>query len=298
MKKDLSSRPLSSFSYILPWIALPSGVSSFPACRRVVRSVLTNFVNLQKKEKKGKIHIPVIYVDTPVDDEIPFTPAKVDLYLGFVPFFLSPLTMLIRKYGLHRARPICAKYLDFVAALYKNAAEIYRFCMTTTHRPDYRETRQFRYIHRNDPHFLCVPSLHICLVAGCYSYFRELFKNSDFTKQEADAWNSELYHNAVKIAESVLYVKQHSVNCIPAALYMMTILYHEQFTTYDAVGFINDLFADAPDISAQNRTEILDHIGFMYERLLLEGANSNDWRDPIRHWLVSYAKETGQPLSL
>src|SRR5574344_987160 len=170
MEKDLSSRPLSSFSYILPWIALPSGVSSFQACRRVVRSVLTNFVNLQKKEKKGKIHIPVIYVDTPVDDEIPFTPSKVDLYLGFVPYFLSPLTMLIKKYGLHKARPVCAKYLDFVAALYEHAAEIYRFCMTTTHGPDYRETRQITNAHGNEAQFTGVPGAHIGFLGGCYEY--------------------------------------------------------------------------------------------------------------------------------
>lgn len=292
--EKISKRKLRSFSYIAPWILLPLGYSSHKACIHVLKSVYKNFIKLQADEKKGKTHIPVIYVDTPVDDKIPFTPEKVSTYLDFVPYFISPLSMLIKRFGLKKARPMCAEYLDFIAELYENASSIYRFCMTTTHRPNYTANKKFAFIYRNDPHYLCVPSLHICIVAGCYSYFRELFEKEDFTPNEKKQWNEELFNGAVSIADSVLYVKQHSVNCIPSALYMMTTLFPHRFTIHDAVHFIDSLFTVEKNFSEEDRKEIIAHIHFMYERLLLEDANSDDWHEPVRRWLISHARKTGQ----
>jgi|WetSurMetagenome_2_1015567.scaffolds.fasta_scaffold95140_2 hypothetical protein len=292
----VSGKPLRSFSYIVPFIVLPLSRKSFSACYDIVRSVIVNFVNLQHYEKKGIIHIPVIYVDSKLDNKVPFTPEKVHIYLRFVPFFLSPVTMLIKRFGIRKARPLCVDYLEFIATLYNNAGSIYRYCLTTTHRPDYNEMRQFRFIHRNDPHYLCVPSLHVCIVTGCYAYFRALFKRENFTSNETTLWSKELYTNAVNITESVLYVKQHSVNCIPAALYMMTSLYPDKFSPEDAILFIKQLFLNKKDISETDRLAITSHIEFMYERLLLEGANCDDWRDSIKRWLVTYTQETGQSL--
>jgi hypothetical protein len=115
-----------------------------------------------------------------------------------------------------------------------------------------------------------------------------IFKREGFSTQDSDAWGSQLYARAVEIAETVLYVKQHSVNCIPAALYMMTRITPELFTIEDGVDFINSLFRSAEDISQEDKNAIREHIQFMFERLVLEGTTESDWVSPVEHWLKDY----------
>ncbi|MBO7638949.1 MAG: hypothetical protein J6S91_08235, partial [Treponema sp.] len=93
---------------------------------------------------------------------------------------------------------------------------------------------------------------------------------------------------AVEIGETVLYIKQHSVNCIPAALYMITRIVPELFTPDNAIEFISALFKNKTDISENDRKKIQAHILFTYERFLLEGAIEEDWRDPIIRWMKGY----------
>lgn len=294
---DAPIRSIRTFSDILPWFEMALTKQTFRAYINLIRKVYINFVKIQNQEKKRKIRIPVIYIDSEIDDKIPFTPEKVGIYLNFVSYFIRPISMLVKRFGVRKAAPICTDYINFIASLYEDAGTIYRYCLTTTHRPDYRQNRQFRFIHKNDPHYLCVPSLHICIVTGCYSFFRNLFIKEHFSQEEQTLWNKELYSDAVAIGESVLFVKQHSVNCIPAALYMMTVVHSDLFTTYDAVNFINSLFAYDNTIKPEDRLEIINHINFMYERLLLEGAYCDVWQEPVRHWLRLYAAQTNQSMS-
>jgi hypothetical protein len=291
---DASIRSIRTFSDILPWLEMALTKQTRAAYINLIRKVYINFIKIQRQEKKHKIHIPIIYIDSEIDDKIPFTPDKVGTYLRFVNYFVRPISMLVKRFGLHKAAPVCAEYINFIASLYEDAGTIYKYCLTTTHRPEYKKNRQFRFIYKNDPHYLCVPSLHICIVTGCYSFFRDLFVKEHFTQNEQDLWNKELYTDAVAIGESVLFVKQHSVNCIPAALYMMTIVHSNLFTTYDSVNFINSLFACDNTISPSDRIEIINHINFMYERLLLESTCSDTWQEPVKHWLRIYAEQTKQ----
>ena len=106
-------------------------------------------------------------------------------------------------------------------------------------------------------------------------------------KEEQDFYNDELYRGALDIGETVLYVKQHSVNCIPAALFMMTNLIPEYFTVEDAKIFIDDLFKNAEDIQEQDKIDIHNHIKNMYENLLQEKGD-DDWTEPVKNWLLSY----------
>jgi hypothetical protein len=86
----------------------------------------------------------------------------------------------------------------------------------------------------------------------------------------------------------VLYVKQHSVNCIPAALYMMCRLVPELWTLTDAVEFIDRLFADESLLAPDAGGIIRAHIQLLFERLVLEGFYSDDWTDPVKRWIVNY----------
>jgi hypothetical protein len=161
--------------------------------------------------------------------------------------------------------------------------------MSTTARPETRDKLMLR-IRKVDPHYLCVPSLHIAIVALTFSYYRAVFKNeyASFDTETIIAHNRALYRGAVEIAETVLYVKQHSVNCIPAALYMTRNLAPHLFSAQDAVDFIDSLFAESEDVPRADKSEINRHIHYMFERLLLEGCYESDWTFPVKRWLTRH----------
>lgn len=290
-----SLKKLSSYSSVLPWLHLPFRFRTAKKGWKLISTVICDFFLLQNLHKFKITKHPVIFVDAPLDKKIPFDPSKVQTYMNFIPYFLKPTVMLIKRMGYKNAAPYLNEYLDFIATMYKNAASIYRFCMTTTHRPDYKKGKEFKTIHIADPHLLCVPSLHVTIAAGTYAWFKQFFKKNIFEKEEADFYLNELFYEGQKITESVLYVKQHSVNCIPIALYMLSSSMNEEFfSVNDADYFMTSLFSDCSDIDENSKTEIKEYFKFMYERNFLENIYADKWQDCIKHWLIDYAKETNQ----
>ena len=245
-------------------------------------------------------HRPVINVETELDEKIPFTPVKVGTYLGFIPFFVKPFDMMIKRMGYRAASPYINKNLAVLTKTYKSASSIYRFSMTTTSRPDYREDSAFKAIHAADPHLLCVPSLHVAICAVTYAWYKKFFEgltDKVFSREEVDRRLSEIKNQAVKIIESVLFVKQHSVNCIPTAFYMITAVFgSEFFSAREAVDFIDELFSDCPEIDSETRHEITEYFTSLYERTLLENSFNDSWQDSIKNFLTDFARKTGQKI--
>ena len=239
-------------------------------------------------QKWGFYHIPVVHVDSPLDKKIPFTPAKVYIYMDFVYLFLRPLTMIIQRFGMKKAAPLCNEWFSATTKVYAEAGRMYKHTLSTTERPVYKENFHFRVIHAFDPHLLCVPSLHIALIALASVFFRKMFSQLNLSDTECFHRNTEIYNEVIDIAESVLYMKQHSVNCIPSALYMVTKLFPDLYTPTDAINFINDMFLTTTSITSEDAKEIRTHIIFMYDRLLTEGSSCDDWREPIIRWIESY----------
>lgn len=288
--KKVAGRPLSSFSVLPAYPNLFFRPRAIGTTASFFKSVIAVFFVLQFGKKWGFLHIPVVHVDHPLDKKIPFLPQKVNTYLNFINFWIEPMTMLIHRYGAHNAMLFCREWLKLLTTTYDEAGRLYRFRLSTMERPRYHKG-QFFTIHFFDPHLLCVPSLHIAIIVLCYSFYRMLFERESFTETEKKQWNKELYDGAIAIADSVLYVKQHSVNCVPAALYMVTRLFPDLFKPTDAVQFIGDMFAEPEGMSAQDAAAVREHILFIYERFLLEGAHEDDWRSPVQRWLVTYEKE-------
>ena len=83
-------------------------------------------------------------------------------------------------------------------------------------------------------------------------------------------------------------MKQHSVNCVASALYMITKCFPDIFTPNDATNFINDMFLTAETISQEDCMVIKEYISFLYERFLLEGYAADDWREPVIRWISTY----------
>ncbi|OJF77206.1 MAG: hypothetical protein BKP49_03475 [Treponema sp. CETP13] len=293
--------PLVNYGILRPYLTIPFRIKSIKSLYEYLKCVVKDFFWLQFSVKLRLRKIRIVSVDHDLDEAVPFTPQKVHIYLDFVNFWIRPLTFLMCRIGEKKALPYCVKYLDYIKKAYHEASNVYRFCMSTTKRPDFTEMKQFKTIHRTDPHFLCVPSLHVAICILTYSFYKKVFNEIGLTKEEQDFYNRELYLSAITITETVLFVKQHSVNCIPAALYMMSHLIPNYFKLVDGVDFIDTLFTqmsneqDCPYysenlkttvlISEENRNKIRNHIHFMYEKLILEGVAESDWTTPILKWL-------------
>lgn len=226
-------------------------------------------------------NIPVVNVEHPLDKEIPFLPQKVSVYLDFVAFWIRTASFLNRAYP--DRKDFAADFIVSIGKLYKTAAEVYAACFSTTKRPRYLGTFRFALIHAFDPHLMCIPSLHVMLVIRTYTAFagiiRTLGDGETYARQAA-----EVRRHALAITESVLYVKQHSVNCVAAAMYAMTRFDPPLFTEKDAEAFVADLFTDntlPPAVADCVRR----HIFSLYQRFLAQGAPSTDWTAPLLAFL-------------
>lgn len=264
------------------------------------RTVLTNFrcfaviirefFLVQFLEKFGFLKIPVVHVDHPLDERIPFRPEKVGIYLDFINLWVRPLNMLVQRCGWWRAGLLTRSWMRRFRHLYERAAEVYRFRLTTTDRPDYDEMPEFRKIHALDPHFLCVPSLHVATMAMAFGFYRSVFRSEGFTDEEIVRWQGEIYAGAVEITETVLFVKQHSVNCIPAALYLVAVNFADLFTEDDAREFLAAMFRTG-EIPESDADEVRRYMEATLGTFLAEGRRSEKWFDPVREFLLAYGAE-------
>ena len=288
-------KPISSYSSVHPWFSLLFRFRTAKKGWKLIYTVLWDFFILQTLQKFKITKRPVIFVDTDLDKKIPFVPSKVKTYINFIPYFLKPTVMLTKRMGYKNASPYLNEYIDFISKMYKNAATIYRFCMTTTNRPNYKVGKEFKTIHAADPHLLCVPSLHVTIAAGTYAWFKNFFKLNLFDKNETKFYENELLQEGIKITESVLFVKQHSVNCIPIALYMLSSTMNKNFfSVHEADFFMSSLFNNCTEISLETRKEIQEYFKYMYERSFLEHIYENEWQECIKNWLIEHARNTNQ----
>ncbi len=259
-----------------------------------IKTVLIDFFISQFARKLGLTKTPIAKVDNELDNKIPFNPNKVGIYMDFTAFWIRPLSMIIKRLGYKKAKPYVIAYLNKIKLAYSSAGKVYKICMSTTDRPHYNKKFYFRVIHVFDPHYLCVPSLHICVVSLVWSFYRQAFKEiEEIPQKEKDMYLQEMYDDAIKIAETVLYIKQHSVNCIPAALYMMTFLMKPYFTVEDGINFLNDMFKSS-SIPEKDLKEIRDYMYFILERLSLVGISDDNWISPIKAWMKEYCINANQ----
>jgi hypothetical protein len=256
--------------------------------------------------------IPVTSVDHQLDAKIPFVPSWITIYLDFVQFWIRMLAFFLRHYGRKAYSPI-KNFIYSIGELYVFAAEVYKRNMSTTKRPFYITRPRFFLIHLVDPHLMCVPSLHVMVVIQTYIQFAAIAKKLE-EEDKLKEQMLEMKQGALAITSAVLFVKQHSVNCIPAALYAMTCFSPELFPPKEAEDFISLLFSPAPDkskmpkakqkalincrvhpaaspsinISQENQEQIKSHIMSLYYRFLEEKKNEKTWYEPLLNFLRDY----------
>ena len=264
------------------------------ASLRCFSKAFRNFFLFQFKAALFPGRIPVRSVDHPLDGDIPFEPGRIAVYLDFVPFWIRAVGYLMDHFGRDTHKEAAA-FIDSMGELYTYAARVYGQNLSTTRRPRYLARPRFLLIHAADPHLLCVPSLHVMVVVRAYTHFRDILRRMEKETGQKVPWaesmEEELRNGALEITETILFVKQHSVNCIPAALYAMTSFDRNLFGPEEAEAFVGDLFAKPGTIPETTGEAIREHIKSLYRRLLAEGEAASDWTQPILAFLSE------QPLS-
>ena len=240
------------------------------------RTVLKDFFWLQFSVKWGVNRIPIVHVDHPLDTSIPFAPERVGTYLDFIAFWIRPLGWIGRRFGADAQRRCTVEFLGLIERCYREAAGVYRVRLSTTDRPRYLRGR-FLAIHLFDPHYLCVPSLHVMVVVLAWTYYRRALTELGATPDEVAALESELFSGSVEITEAVLFIKQHSVNCVPAALYARSRITPADVTDAEVGAFVDRLFADAGALGDDEAAGIRAFVGATYARLAAEGASDAAW---------------------
>jgi hypothetical protein len=261
--------------------------SSFfrPTVLKSTQSILRNFFFLQYKAALLPGRYPVSMVDHPIDEKIPFRPSKVKIYLEFLHFFIRSMGFLHRYFGCRSGAEVRGA-LESLGAVYTKAAEIYAKNFSTTKRPLYLARFKFLVIHVFDPHLMCIPSLHVMVVIRAYTLFRAILRKLG----EEGAYVSQIENvrqGALAITEAVLYIKQHSINCISAAMYAMS-RFDNLFPQEEAEGFARDLFKNVDDIPKQDAEEIRNHIIGLYRSFLKD--ESPAWEKPLLDFLESHPK--------
>jgi hypothetical protein len=262
-------------------------ILSYPALRRpvlrCVKSIFYCFFFLQYKAVLFPDRIPVSEVDHPLDKKIPFTPRWVKVYLDFVAFWVRLAGFLLYRYRRRGIGP-AGDLITSIGKLYDFAAEVYTKNLSTTDRPRYLAHPRFVLIHAADPHLMCIPSLHVMIVIRAYTQFRAILRSLGEEKVLAEKI-AEVKEGALAITEAILFVKQHSINCIAAAMYAMSRFDGELFSPAEAENFISPLFLSRPAPSPADRKIILDHITELYRRFLREGEGARSWEEPLTAFL-------------
>jgi len=257
------------------------------ALARCLVTILRFFFLSQNTAHLEPRGIPLVEVDHPLDAKVPFMPESAGVYLGFIRDWIAALSHALRALGIAEAERAAVAFLDGLGSCYREAYRVYRRRVSTTARPRKAANARLGLIYLLDPHLYCVPSLHVMVVCHAFLGYEAMFESLGKGAESA-VGREELLRRAVAITDSVLYVKQHSVNCIPAALFATSCM-RPEFGRSEARAFIGELL-DGLD-SADDRAAIRSHIASTYEGLMDEEARmGHGCARVIMGFLDGYAK--------
>lgn len=224
-------------------------------------------------------------VEHPLDATIPVRYETIGVYLTFIQLWISAISYLRRCLG----PSFNADFIEFLAGLqrcYSDASGVYGRCLSTTTRPAQAPSLRFAFVYAVDPHLFCVPSLHVLVVCYTYKKLEDLLSARD----DYEVFKPELVAvkaRAVAITESILYVRQHSVNCIPTALSMLSVIL-PSYDEIEAKAFLAELFKDDDDISEARRNDALAYMLNLYDRVAGNGLGPGERYGAIVDFLVGY----------
>jgi hypothetical protein len=252
-------------------------------CLSTVKSIVYNFFYLQYRGVIFRKKVKVSWVDHPLDDEIPFTPSWINVYMDFSPFWVRTQAFLAETFG-KAADPYIESFIRSIGELYRQAAVVYKRNFSTTRRPFYLGKPGFVSIHMLDPHLMCIPSLHVMVVVLTYRKMRQILRDLHVEAEYNDELET-VRRRALDITESILYIKQHSINCISAGLYAVTCFDERLFPASEAYAFIRELFVKGGPVSGLSCAAIKNHILDLYQNFLDARPEHGNWEQPLLDFL-------------
>jgi hypothetical protein len=122
------------------------------------------------------------------------------------------------------------------------------------------------------------------VVIRTYTKFREIIRAMGDGESFAEHIE-EIKQGALRITEAILYVKQHSINCVAAAMYAMTRFDPLLFPPEEAWDFVSQLFLNAQVPSPEDAGILRTHIVELYAYFLKEGKKARSWEEPLLDFL-------------
>jgi hypothetical protein len=125
-----------------------------------------------------------------------------------------------------------------------------------------------------------------------YTAFRQILASMNDSENCAAELES-VKRQALNISQAILYVKQHSINCVSAAMYAMSRFDPSLFPPEEAELFVESLFSprdglpEGDAVKAEDIPEIRGHIAGLYRRFAEEGKNAAHWTEPLLGFLAS-----------
>jgi hypothetical protein len=190
---------------------------------RLVGNIIRTYFAPQFIRRKG---LKIVPLDTELDALVPFDHTWLACYMGFVRLWTGSLGWMHRRFG-DRALPEMEGFVTGLESLFLEAYKVFRdLDSTVASRPGPRASLDSLVIHLADRNALCFPSLHVMIVR--YNV-RRVAAAVDRLKAPGEDFSGELAfleERSLRIVESIIHVKQHSVSDIPAGLFLLNALGH------------------------------------------------------------------------
>jgi hypothetical protein len=257
---------------------------------RLLRTILRTYILPQfGAGKRARVAL-----DMELDAAVPFDETWLACYLDFVRLWQGSLGWLHLRFG-DRALPEMEGFVAGLEALFLEARRVFALRDSTlSGRPGPRLRPDSLLIHAFDRNSFCFPSLHVMIVR--YNHLRLATAVARLC-DEAGACAPELAfleERALRIVESIIHVKQHSVSDIPAALFLLHALGGREGVP--ATGRDEDLrFLERLFLQDEHRphgARLRVFMRALYERLHAARDAGRDAHAVLADFLGRYGEET------
>lgn len=227
---------------------------------RVLKTTWTRFFLPQYGPwRSGKVR----KVSMELDSAFAFDASWYPCYMGFTHLWTGSLGWLHGRFG-RRALPDIQAFLTGLESLFIEAHKVYAACQSTAATgPLVRPKGTPLAIRVFDPNLHCFPSTHVMIVGYNAWRLAEILDRFKGQGEDFEAEKALLRHEASRVVESIIHVKQHSLGDIAPALMLLGAMGFGP-RREEALEFLEGLF---PHLPAEQGAAVRAFLKSTYERM-------------------------------